>query len=188
VDPATNKQTLVAENQKDKHMIALTVSLPFTVNSWWTMQNNLAGYWQKLNAIYKGEPLLVKQESFNINTTESFKLPKDYSIEFNGAYQSGGLFGIYRYKAFASLNLGVQKKLGPKGGTLLFNVTDFSGPPHYKISVNAPEQNLVTSGNLRFTVTTLKLTYTRKFGNTKVKENRNRSTGAEDVQQRVNTN
>jgi hypothetical protein len=188
VDPITNKQTLAAENQKDKHVVALTVSLPFTIKSWWTMQNNVSGYWQKLNAIYKGDALGITQESFSVNSTQSFMLPKNFSFELNGAYESGGLFGIYKVSPTTSLNLGVQKKLGLNGGTLLFNVTDFSGPPHLKVDVNAPKQNLVVTGDIRFVVTTFKLTYTKKFGNLKLKENRNRTTGSEDEKNRVQAN
>lgn len=188
IDPATNKQTLVAENQKDKNVTALTVSLPITLINWWTMQNNISGYWQQLNAIYKGAPLSIKQKNININSTQSFTLPKDFSVEISGAYQSGGLFGIYKMRSTTSLNLGVQKKLGPNGGTLLFNVTDFSGPPHLRLSVNVPEQNLVVNADLRFVVSTFKLTYNRKFGNVKVKGNRSRLTGSEDERNRVQSN
>jgi outer membrane receptor protein involved in Fe transport len=188
VDPVTNKQTLAAENQKDKKTAALTLSLPFTITKWWTMQNNIAGYWQAVNAFYKGAPLAIRQQNLNINSTQTFVLPKSFSIELTGAYQSGGLFGIYRLSSFASLNFGVQKKFGDKGGSLLFNVTDFSGPPHFKVSVDAPEHNLLTTGDLKFSTTTFKFTYMRKFGNSKVKENRNRTTGSEEERQRVQTN
>jgi hypothetical protein len=84
-----------------------------------------------------------------------------------------------------SLNFGVQKKLGANGGNLLFNVTDFSGPPSLGLLINAPEHNLVVDGDIRFTVTTFKLTYTRKFGKLTVKENRSRKTGSEEERKRV---
>jgi hypothetical protein len=87
-----------------------------------------------------------------------------------------------------SLNFAVQKKLGPKAGNLAFNITDFSGPPRYRLSVDAPEHNLVNYGNIRFTVTTFKLTYTKRFGNMNVKAGRSRTTGSEEEKQRVQTN
>jgi hypothetical protein len=188
INPVTNKQTLVAENQKDKKIAALNMSLPFTVTTWWTMQNNISVYWQQLNAVYKGEPLQITQHNFTINSTQSFTLPKNYSFEISGDYQSGGMFGIYKLGSMTSLNAGVQKKLGEKRGNLLLNVTNFSGPPHLRASVDAPEHNLITNADLRFVVTTFKLTYTRKFGSAKVKENRNRKTGSEDEKGRVQTN
>lgn len=188
IDPVTNKQTFTAENQLNKHNLSTNIAIPFTPATWWTMQNNFAGNWIKLNATYKAAPLAIKQFNFSLNSTQSFTLPKDFTIELNGSYFSGGLFGIFQMKPMTSLNFAVQKKLGPKAGNLAFNITDFSGPPRYRFSIDAPEHNLVTTGNLRFVVTTVKLTYTRRFGNTNVKANRSRTTGAEEEKQRVQTN
>lgn len=188
VNTENNQQTWSAENQKDRHIVAMSISLPVTVRQWWTMQNSITGQWQQLNAYLKMEPLQITQANVNINTTQTFTLPKAYSLELNGAYQSGGLFGIYKMKPVLSLNFSAQKKLGPKHGALAFNITDFYGPPNYRYSINAPEQNLVTDLTIRFAVTTCKLTYTRKFGSDKVKAARSRSTASEAERQRVQAN
>ena len=188
VDPVSNKQTLSAENQKSKDIIAVAVTLPFTIKTWWTMQNNLSVYWQQLDAFYKGEPVNIKQKTLSVNSTQSFILPRNFSMELSGIYMSGGLFGIYKAASSTSLNLGIQKKLGLNGGNLAFNITDFSGPPYLKLSVNQPQQNLIVNVNIRFVVTTFKLTYSKKFGNMKVKESRSRERGSEDELNRVHAN
>ena len=188
VDPASNKQTLVAENQKGRKLISASITLPITVTTWWNMQNNLMGNKIDLDAQYKGAPLSVKVMNMMFSSTQSFTLPRNFSTELSASYLSGGMFGIYRIKPFTSINFGLQKKLGPTGGTLSLNITDVSGPPRYRGSINAPEHNLVTNSNLRFAVTTFKLTYTRRFGNTNVKEGRKRVTGSEEERQRVQTN
>ena len=187
IDPLTNKQTFAAENQKHKHVVALTLALPLTITEWWSMQNNISGFWQQLSASYKGSPLIVSQLNFNFNSTQSLVLPKNFSMEISGSYQSGGLVGIYKLRSITSLNFGLQKKFGINDA-LLFNITDFSGSPRYRWSINAPEYNLITSLDLRFNVPTLKLTYTRKFGNFKIKANRSRTTGSEDERTRVQAN
>ena len=188
VDPVSNKQTLSAENQKSKDIIAVAVTLPFTIKTWWTMQNNLSVYWQQLDAFYKGEPVNIKQKTLSVNSTQSFILPRNFSMELSGIYMSGGLFGIYKAASSTSLNLGIQKRFGRNGGNLAFNVTDFSGPPYLKLSVNQPQQNLIVNVNIRFVVTTFKLTYSKKFGNMKVKESRSRERGSEDELNRVHAN
>jgi hypothetical protein len=88
------------------------------------MQNNFIGTSQELNAIYLGSPLLIKQKNFNVNTTQSFTLPKNFSLEFSAYYQSAGLFSIYKLNAFGSLDAGIQKKLADNKGTFRFNVSD----------------------------------------------------------------
>lgn len=188
IDPATNKQTLAAENQKNQKTFALTLSLPVRVASWWNMQNNFIGTSQVLNAVYLGSPLLIKQKNFNINSTQSFTLPKNYSLELSAYYQSAALFSIYKINSFGSLDAGMQKRLANNKGTFRLNVSDVFGAPRFKPSVNAPEKNLIVSGVLRFSNRTLRLTYTRNFGNDKVRQKRMRSTGSEEEKQRVQSN
>ncbi|RYZ57604.1 MAG: hypothetical protein EOO14_10800 [Chitinophagaceae bacterium] len=188
VDPASNKQTLAAENQKGTKLFSASITLPITVTTWWTMQNNLVANKMDLSARYKGEALSVKMINLNISSTQSFSLPKSFSAEVSAFYLTGSMFGIFRVKPFGSLNFGLQKKLRDEGGTLSLNITDVSGPPRFRGSIDAPEHNLVTSSNLRFAVTTFKLTYTKRFGNNNVKEGRKRVTGSEEEKQRVQTN
>ncbi|NTS40393.1 TonB-dependent receptor [Flavisolibacter sp. BT320] len=188
VDPASNKQTLVAENQKGRKLISASITLPITVTGWWNMQNNLSGNKMDLDAQYKGAPLSIKALNLVISSTQSFTLPQNFTTELSAFYLTGGMFGIYQVKPFASLNFGLQKKLSGNGGALSLNITDVSGPPRYRGSIDAPEHNLVTNTNLRFAVTTFKLTYTRRFGNNNIKEGRKRVTGSEEEKQRVQTN
>jgi len=188
VDTVTNKLTLAAENQKDKNIVALTFSLPFNVTKWWSMQNSITALWQELHAIYNKAPLLIQQKSANLNTTQTFTLPKDFTFELTGYYQTSGLFGIYKVKGVGFADVGLQKKLGPKAGSLRLAVSNFTGAPVFKASVNAPEQNLIASGALQFSNTIFRLTYTCKFGNDKVKERKSKTTAAEEEQRRVQTN
>lgn len=188
VDVNTNKQTFAAANQKNKNIYSVILSLPVNVSGIWTMQNNVTGEWQKLNAVYNGSPLAITQGNLQINSTQSFTLPKNYSIELNGNFQSGGVFGLYKLDPMLSLNFGIQKKISPKSGTISFNVTDFSGGPHLVLSAYAPKENIDTKVDIRFVATTFKLTYSRSFGNNTLKENRKRNTGSEEEKQRVKVN
>jgi hypothetical protein len=56
----------------------------------------------------------------------------------------------------------------------MLNTTKFIG------NLNFPGQNLIGDYKLQFSQPTIKLTYTRNFGNDKLKEKRERCTGAED--------
>jgi hypothetical protein len=188
IDSVTNKQTLAAENQRSQHLVSLNLSLPLQLTKWWNMQNNLSGMWQQVNAIYIGTPLQIRQKSFNVSSVQTFSLPKEFSIELNGFYQSGGLFGLYKLNDFILADLGMQKKLGPKHGTLRFNISNVIGAPSFSLNAIVPEHNLDVRGSLQLYNTTFRLTYTRNFGNQKVKQNRNRSVGSQQEQQRVNAN
>ena len=185
VDSVSNKQTLASENQKDRQTVALTFALPVTINNWWNMQNNVIGTVQKLNGIYNGEAFIIEQKGFNISSTQNFILPKNFSLECRGFYQSASIFGIYKVKAFSMVDLGVQKKFGAKGENLKFAISNIFGPPVFKLNTNLPEQNLVVRGNLQFVNTQFRLSYTRNFGNEKVTSKRVRSVASEEEQSRL---
>ena len=184
-DPATNKVILSPENLKNQKILSAIVSVPVTINKWWAMQYNVTSLWQEINAFYKKAPVKLTQVNFNINVSQSFKLPKDFSAELSGFYQSRFLDGISLRKAFGSLDFGIKKKFGGNKGALLLNVSDIFRTMVYAGSTNLPEHNLVSSLNLRFTQRTCKLTYSRSFGKEKLKEKRERATGAEDEKGRV---
>jgi outer membrane receptor protein involved in Fe transport len=185
VDPATNKQYLIAENEPDMKTAGTTISLPFTITKWWNMQNNFSARWQRVEAVYNNQPLTLQQENFNIVSTQTFKLPKDYSFELQGFYSSKQLAGTYILKPLGALNIGIQKKLSGQKGKLSFNVSDVFNSLVAKLSVNLPSQNLVTNGSLRFSQRTFALTYSKNFGSNEIKANRNKSAASEEERKRV---
>jgi hypothetical protein len=184
VDPESNKQTLAAENQKSRKTFNVILSLPIKVNSWWNMQNNFTGTAQTLDGTYKGDPILLKQKSLNARTTQTFSLPKDFSLELSGFFQSPGMFSVYKVNSFGSLDFGAQKKFPKIRSSLRLAYDNILNTLIFKPDINLPEQNLVLNGVLRFTNPTVRLTYTHQFGNDKLKGKRENSSG-DDARQRV---
>jgi hypothetical protein len=185
VDPKTNQQTLAAENQKNRKTFSVNFSLPFEVAKWWNMQNNITAITQQLNGLYLGDPILIRQKTLTLNSTQTFKLPKEFTFSLSGFYRSPGLFGIYKVNAFGSLDAGVQKKLEKIKSTLRFNVSNILNTLKFKSSVDQPEKNLVVRGRLQFTNQYFRVTFTHNFGNDKLKGKRDRSTGIEEEKSRV---
>ena len=182
----TNNQLIYTENLKQMQVYSLTFSFPLTPVKWWNMYYNVSGAWQEAQKY--DELGLQSYSSGNLSayTSQTFTLPRSFTFEITGMYVSGGLFGIFQMKPFGSVNLGLQKKFGEQGGLLRLGFDDIFNTMPYRDELNLEEQQQYFSARLQFTQPTIKLTYTRNFGNQRVKGSRERETGAEEERRRVN--
>ena len=84
------------------------------------------------------------------------------------------------------LNLGLQKNLGAKWGSLRLNVSDVLNSVVMRGNVEVPDQNLTYTGIFDFSQRTFTLNYSRSFGNQKLKSGRKRQRGAAEERNRMN--
>ena len=182
----TNTQLIFTENLKQVTTYSLTFSTPVTPFKWWNMYYNVGGVWQEAQKYQ--EDKLETYEAGNINffSTQTFTLPKEFTFELSGYYSSGGLFGIFKVKPFGSVNIGLQKKIGERGGTFRIGFDNLLDTEAYQDELDLPEQQEYYKAYLEFSQPTLKISYTRNFGNQKMKETRSHSTGAEEEKRRIN--
>jgi len=185
IDSTTNRTFVSPENLINQKTVSLVLSVPLSVTKWWSMQYNLTGLGQEVNALYKEIPVQLQQANVNIGTTQRFSFPKEYSVELSGFYQSQSLNGKMVIKAFGSLDLGIKKDLGGRKGTFVLNGNNLLKTMVFRLSSDLPEYNLYSIGNMRFFGRTVKLTYSRNFGNDKLKGKRIRALGSEEERGRV---
>lgn len=184
IDSISHIETLSAINLKYLKSASALVTLPFRVNNWYNMSFSITAYWQQFQTTYNGTNLAIGGQWLTLLGTQEFRLPKEFTLEVSGNYQSGGYFFAFRTNPFGSLNFAIRKQLGP-GGTLTFNANNILNTMAAAVSINQPAQNLVMSGRLKFEYPSYKITWSRNFGNGAIKAKRERSTGAEDERKRV---
>jgi hypothetical protein len=123
-DSVSNKLIVTPKNLINQKTASLVLSLPFSIAKWYEMQYNITARWQGINALYKTARVSITQTNFIINGNQRFTLPKDFSLEISGYYQSPMLQGLGQSKPTGSLDAGIKKKLPGNGGSLVFNATN----------------------------------------------------------------
>jgi len=182
LDPETNILVWTTDNIDRRETVSYTITFPFQVYDWWEMQNNFSGNWQLIASETDEETYKRSQFGYQFNTTQTFKLPKKFTLELSGFYMSPVINGYFNWLARGFVNLGIQKELN-SNGTLRFSINDIFETTQFrwKADENAP---FSFEGNIKFDKRVYSLTYTQKFGNNKIKT-RKRSVGSEEEMRRV---
>jgi len=187
-DEESERLIFGASNLDQTKIFTLTLGLPTTFTNWWKMQNNVSYLNTKIANTVDGSEFNLRQNTFNINHTQSFTMAKNLTSEINLNYNSPSIMsftGTAILAEFYGLNVGIQKKFGERGGTLAFKVNDLLDSMKWTVTTNIPEQNLNTVNSFDFSNRTFLLTYSNSFGNRKLKSARERGTGAEEERNRV---
>ncbi|MEZ5042907.1 MAG: TonB dependent receptor [Saprospiraceae bacterium] len=185
-DPETNRLLLLTQNLKDSKVLSFTVGFPVKLTNWWEMRTNAIYFQQENNSYIQGEPIQLKKDYVQFNSTQSLTLPKGFSSEISFFYIGPRISGTLQFGQMYGLSIGMQKNLGAKWGTLRLNVTDVLNSVKLKGMANVEAQHLSYNGIFDFSQRTFSLTYSRNFGNQKLKSTRNRERGAAEESQRVN--
>ena len=186
IDTATGRLIFEAENLDYTRTFSTTLGFPLKISNWWRTQNNLTFLSIKNRAFYEGNPIEQKVTNFSTNSTHSFKVNNSFSMELSGFYNGPSLFGSARFEEILGINFGAQYKFNEKWGTIKFSVNDIFDEIRWRTSTNIPEQNISTDNFFDFSNRTFLFTYTRNFGNSKLKSARERGTAADEERRRVN--
>jgi Outer membrane protein beta-barrel family len=185
VDSISNIETFTTVNLTVSKTYTASALLPITVSPWWSMSLNPAVTWQQTGAIYYQTPIDLSGHYFQIKVTQDFHLPENFSFQISGFYKSGGLLGINKTSPWGTLDVGLQKKLGRKG-TLRIAGSDILNTITHTLTADLPAAlNLGARFYVHPDYPGIKISYTRNFGSANVKAGRNRSTGSEEEQGRL---
>jgi hypothetical protein len=183
LDEESNTLFLKTDNIDQRQTVSMMLAFPWQVTSWWEMQNNLTANYQKVNSVLNGEAYDVDLIGSQIISTNTFKLPKKYTIELLGYYSSPAVNGYFNLLSRGFVNLGVQKEF-EKAGILRISCNDIFETTQLRWK-SFEGSEIGFSGRYKYEKRVFMATYTYKFGNNKVKGTRNRSVGSQAEQNRV---
>jgi len=185
-DTASNGAVfLTTENIADQEVYGLTVSYPFAISKSWNIFMNSSVTYKHNSADFgEGKIIDVSATTFNIYAQNTYMLPKNFTLELSGWYNSPGIWGgNFATQEMWSVDAGVKKSFWNKRASIkvsvsdIFNTQKWSGQNYFG--------DLKVKANGGWESRRLKLNFTYSLGNKEVKSSRRRTTGMEDESSRI---
>jgi len=171
-------------NLTSSDYIGITANSNFKIAKWWNMINNANIYYQKFNGDLAGVQLNNGSPSADFRTNNTFTFKKGWGAELNANVNSGGRYGYMVTRPQWGVAVGTQKNVLKGKGTIRFNMTDI-------FWTNLPKATVIYEGryvehwHASRETRVANLTFTYRFGNSKVQQARRRATASEEERQRA---
>ena len=182
VSENSNEQIITSINLDYRNTYSMVFSIPVQPTKWWSINLNLMGIRTEVKTVDGNE---TSQEHFRVSGSQNFLLPNRFAIDISGYYQSRSLVGVTKTKAFGNMIIGLQKKFSDiqKLRLTINHIFGFNFGRYTDESFNG--LNYSTSTDYSLEPRIVKLIYSYNFGNKELKSKRNRSTGSEDIKNRM---
>lgn len=181
---AENKTFITTENLDHQDSYNLTVSLPMPIKKWWMMQSNISAFYNRFRSFYYGADLDVSQLGASVFVNNSFTLPKGYTAELSGFWNSPTQYNLLQARAQGQISMGLAKSFWNKKGSLRLNINDVFFLNRFEGTVKYQDLNFRVLS--RWESRQARVSFTYRFGNQNVKAARQRSTSTEDLRSRAN--
>ncbi len=174
----------ITQNFDRSDVVSVEVTFPLTLASWWKVQNNLAGYYRSSKSQFDIGPFSQRIYYGNVNSVHTFNLGNHWTAELNALYLPLIPAGVMNLRSRTNVTAGIQKVLPNNKGTLRLNISDIFWTNSLRWYTTFSTQQFDFQAKMKFEPRIVKLTYSRSFGNQKVKTTRQRR-GAEEERGRV---
>ena len=114
-------------NLAQQKSLTLSVNAAIPVKKWWRTNIYLQGSYNKFKGYINQGVLDVSGASFNTNIQNQFALPKGWSMELNGYFNSRANYGTVTGLAQGSVDFAVSKNILKDKGSIKVNCRDFLG-------------------------------------------------------------
>jgi hypothetical protein len=188
IDVATGDTTVLRYkylNVAKSDNFNLNISIPFPITKWWNTFTNLSANYSMYQTVVNNSLVDLDAAGFFGRTQHTFTLPHGFSTEVVFFYVSPQISqeGLFKMKSMYALDLGVQKQILKKKGTIKVSMSDVFNNQRFRGTFD--NAGFYTSVMSKWESQQVRVNFSYRFGNTNVKAARNRKTGLEDEQNRV---
>ncbi|RXK50656.1 outer membrane beta-barrel family protein [Aquirufa rosea] len=184
-DTEARKTYQTSANLAQRTSYSLSFSLPIPVTKWWTSNTDIQLNRNELVGKVDDAQLNQSGNMFYINSNHTFTLNNGFKLEMGGQFFSGGLEQAFNFGPGGSLNLGIQKSILNKKGTISLNANDILYTRNPKAFIKYGDIDITVKN--RNDTRVIRFNFTYRFGNTAIKGARSRNTGLDDEKGRVKT-
>lgn len=180
----TSRAVQTTVNLANQQVLSLNVSYPHELKPWWSTFTTMTGtYTQRKANFGEGKIIDTAQPNFSIYHQSSFKLPKDFSFQLSGYYQTTALEEANFYlEPIYSLEAGMAWSFLEGRGNLQLSVTDITWGQRFSVTQEYGGLFLRAQGGRESRQFKARMSW--NFGNSKVKAKK-RKTGLEEESGRV---
>ncbi|HVF97404.1 MAG TPA: outer membrane beta-barrel family protein, partial [Flavisolibacter sp.] len=179
-----NVTVQIPVNLTSSDYFGLTISAPVRISKWWNMVNNGNVYYNHFNGNLGGTSLNNGAPAADVRTNNSFTFKKGWGAELNASFNSGGRYGYMVSKPQWGLSTGVQKIVLDGKGTVRFNVSDIFWTNRPRATITY-ENKYIENWHAYRESRVANLSFTYRFGSSKVQAARKRATASEEERQRA---
>lgn len=188
VDPKTGDTTILVYkymNVAERDNINLNISAPVPITKWWKSFTNLSVFYNAFETVVSGEQIKRSSGGFYGQTQHTFTVTKSLSAEASFFYMSPQISdeGLFKMKSMYAFNIGFSQQVLKSKGTVKLNVNDVFNTQRFRGDYTTTNRDV--SLQTRWDSRQVRASFTYRFGNSNVKEARNRKTGLEDELNRV---
>lgn len=186
LDTANYKATFITqENIADQTNYTLTVNAPTPIAKWWEGFVSITGIHSEFSAKFR-EGYVINQafNTLNVFAEQTIRLPKDFSIQLSGWYNSPGFWGTLKSQAQGAMDAAVAKKLWNGKGEIKLRFGDILHTAGWGgENVGTPGLRMLARGNWESRIVAVNFSY--RFGSAEIKGASQRKTGLEEEGRRV---
>ena len=157
-----------SQNMRYVNTIGLSNFYSCDLASWWDVQAFVNIQYQRGRSAHLEHNITFELYGINCNVINVIKLPRNFSVEISGIYQSRYRAGITEYLSVGSLNVGIQKNFGTKGIVRLA-VDDLLYTNNWRNKTFSAENNLDIRFDYDWHNQFVRLSYALSLGNNKLK-------------------
>ncbi len=181
----TNATFITNDNVAEQDNYSVSINLPTPIRKWWDGMISFTAYRSDYKAtIREGFQFEKSIEAINIYAEQNFRLPKGFSIQLSGWYNSKGMMGTIAFEPQGTMDAGIKKKfmndraeIGLRAGDIL-NTAGWKGE-------NLFTPGLVMLAHGSWEARMVVLNFSMRFGSQDVKNARQRRSGFEEESRRI---